>query len=135
MKAQMSNKPDKNPDDKLDTYLRQLPNVPVSSNFTARVMQQIEREAGGPQHSRAMRWNLWLHRFLPRTAVAAVLLTAGVFALHTVRVHQRQEFATNIATVAKVNPLAKPEVLVDLDAIRRMSQQSPADEEILALMQ
>jgi hypothetical protein len=130
----MSNKPDKNPDDQLDAYLRKLPNVPVSSNFTSRVMQQIEREAKAPP-SRAMRWNLWLHRFLPRTAVAAVLLAAGVFTMHTVQVHQRKELAQNVATVAKVNPMAQPDVMVDLDAIRRMSQQSPADEEILALMQ
>jgi len=132
MNGQMSNEPDNHPDQQLDAYLRKLPNVPVSSNFTARVMQQIEREAAVPQ-SRALRWNLWFHRFLPHTAVAAVLLVAGGFAMHTWKVHERTEIVSSLKEVAKVSP--GPDVLVDLDAIRRMSQQSSADDELLALMQ
>ena len=72
MNGQMSNQPDRNPDDQLDAYLRKLPNVAVSSNFTARVMQQIEREAGGPQHSRAFMSDLTQTRWLP-----IVLLTCS----------------------------------------------------------
>jgi hypothetical protein len=135
MDGQMSNDPNKPSDDRLDTLLNGLRDMPVSSNFTARVMQQIEREAPLPSRSRALRWNMWLHRFLPRAVVAAVLLTAGLFTMHTRQVHQRTELAHDLVTVSKVDPLTDPNVLVNLDAIKRLSQQSPADDEILALMQ
>ena len=135
MKGQMSNEPDKHLDERLDKVLRRLPDRPVSSNFTARVMQQIEREDPAPALSPALRWNLWLHKFLPRTALAAVLLTAGLFSVHTWKDHRRADIVTGIKVVSNVGPLTDPDVLDNVDAIRRMSQSSPADDELLALMQ
>jgi len=53
----------------LSKFLARLPDAPVPSNFTARVLQAVERETRtserAPQRAR------WWHVFLPRAAVAA----------------------------------------------------------------
>src|SRR5215208_6972895 len=59
--------------------LAHLPEVPVGSNFTARVLGQLEQErlaARRPSHS----WMARLMRigWLPQTAVAAILLGVGL---------------------------------------------------------
>lgn len=129
----MKTEPDHEMDARLDTLLRRLPDKPVPSNFTTRVMRQIERETS-PARPRASRWNFW-HKLLPRAATAAVLLSVGLFSLHTYREHQRMELAHSLATVSKVDPLNDPDVLINFEAIKRMSQTRSADEELIALMQ
>jgi len=130
----MSDKTDKQTDARLDKLLRNLPDKPVSSNFTARVLQAVERETHAPSKARAGSWAWWL-RFLPRAAVAMVVVTVSSFAWHQHRVQQRTTMAQGVATVsttvAKVDPLTDPGVFADFDAINRMSP--PADKELLAL--
>jgi hypothetical protein len=132
MNANMNNKPDKQLDARLDALLRGLPDKPVPSNFTARVLQAVESETPAP--SRAGSWTWWMHTFMPRAGAVAAVVCLGSFAWHGYRVQQRTNMAQSIAAISKVNPLANPEVLADYDAIRRLSQARPADEELLALM-
>ena len=130
----MSDKPDNQTDARLDKLLRGLPDKPLSSNFTARVIQAVEREMPASSQSRAGSWRWWL-RFIPRAAVAMVVVTFSSVAWHQHRVHQRtfmaQSVATVSATVAKVDPLTDPGVFANFDAISRMSP--PADKELLKL--
>jgi hypothetical protein len=130
----MNDKHNNQLDARLDALLRGLPDKPVSSNFTARVLQAIERETPAPSRARAGNWTWWMHAFMPRAAVAAVVLGVGSFTWHNYRVQQRTELAQSVATVSKVNPLTNPEVLADYEVIRRMSQSPRADEKLLALM-
>ena len=51
--------------------LSDLPNVPVASNFTARVLQTVERE-NQPRGKEPVR-RFWRWRWLPRIAVAALV--------------------------------------------------------------
>jgi negative regulator of sigma E activity len=118
---------------RLNQALARLPDAPVSSNFTARLMQAVELEESRLSRRWGFGWN-W-HALLPRIAVtAAVVLFAGL----TVRQHElaarRTAFARNVALVAGAQPLPSVDALKNFDAIQRMSQPR-ADEELLALMQ
>jgi anti-sigma-K factor RskA len=114
--------------DELRGMLSRLPDAPVASNFTARVMQQIELE----ESRRARKWSFIFNwrAFLPRAAVAAAaLLLAGLtLQQHELKV-QRVALAKNVALV----PMPDVDALKNFDAIRRMSQPAQADEELLAL--
>lgn len=115
----------------LRELLSRLPDAPVASNFTARVMQQIDLE----ESRRARKWNFIFNRraFLPRAAVAtAAILFAGLtLQHHELNVH-RVALAKNAALVAET-PMPSVDALKNFDAIRRMSQPTRADDELLAL--
>src|ERR1051325_11026338 len=56
----------------LTDHLSRLPQAPVPSNFTARVLQAAER--AGIEHPPVSKWSSLLHSLLPRVAVAALAL-------------------------------------------------------------
>lgn len=115
--------------------LSRLPDAPVSSNFTARVMQAVElEETRGSRGWNFLAWN-W-HALLPRFAVlTAILLFAGV-AFHQYQTEtQRAAIAQSIKRIASVKQLPSVDALQNFDAIQRMSQPAHADDELLALLQ
>ena len=125
---------DRELDARLTQALARLPDVPVPSNFTARLMQAIELEEARPSRRWSFNWN-W-HALFPRIAVtAAVLLFAGVTFRHYELASQRSTLAKNVAFVAESQPLPSVDVLKNFDAIQRMGQPAHADEELLALLQ
>lgn len=125
----MKNEPLQN---ELRKLLSRLPDAPVSSNFTARVMQAIEREELQTARLRGWRWN-W-HALLPRVAVAAVMVVAAGFTFYQHELYNRRaEIATSVVLVARAQPLPSVDALQNFDAIQRMSQPAHADEGLLAL--
>jgi len=120
----------------LTEALGKMPNVPVASNFTARVLQAVEREAMAEAGAQDSRWNAWrkLPRWLPKVASATVVVTAGLLAYlhnHNVEVTQQALVAQRIAGVL----LPSPEILTNFDAIRIVSATPAPDEQLLALFQ
>jgi hypothetical protein len=116
----------------LSELLSRLPDAPVASNFTARVMQQIDLE----ESRRSRKWNFILnwHAFLPRAAVATgAIIFAGLTLQHHELNSRRTQVAQSVALVAET-PMPDVEALKNFDAIRRMSQPARADNELLALM-
>ncbi|HUB86331.1 MAG TPA: hypothetical protein VMB22_00450 [Verrucomicrobiae bacterium] len=112
--------------------LSRLPDAPVPSNFTTRVMQAVELE----EARRPRRWDFILNwrTFLPRAAaVAAVVLFAGLAVQHYELDARRAELAQNVAVVAERMPSV--DALKNFDAIQRMSQPAQPDNELLALLQ
>lgn len=119
---------------RLSEMLAQLPEAPVSSNFTARLMQAVELEETRASRRRGFRWS-W-PPLLPRlAATAAVLLLVGLTAHHFEVKTQRVALAKKVALIAESQPLPSMEALNNFDIIQRMSQPAHADEELLALMQ
>jgi negative regulator of sigma E activity len=115
----------------LNAALSRLPDAPVPSNFTARVLQAVEREAARPYG-----WNWNWHVLVPRVAFAAVVVALAGLALHHHEIYsQRVAFAKSVALVTGGQSVPSPEALENFDAIRRMSQPQHADDELLALMQ
>lgn len=112
----------------LSAALTQLPNAPVPSNFTARVLQSVECESRRVLQSSTSRRMGWWRVFLPRVAVAGVVVGLGLFASH------RHQTARQVEqTMQLVEILPDPEALEDFEAISRLSLATAADEELLAL--
>jgi hypothetical protein len=131
-RAALREKPSLAEEAQLTDALAKIPNVPVPSNFTARVLESIELEEAAAVRSRGSHWN-W-HLLWPRAAVAAaVLIFAGVSVQRYEGNSQRAALAKNIAQVAVAQPLPSVDALNNFDAIQRMSQR--ADDQLLTLMQ
>ncbi len=118
---------------RLTAALTKIPNAPVPSNFTARVMADIEREEA--QTARPQIWALNWRLLWPRVAVvAAVLIFAGV-SLQRYEIHaQRTALAKNLALAARA-PSPGVDALENLDAIQLMGQSGHADGQLLAVLQ
>ncbi len=112
----------------LSAALTQLPNAPVPSNFTARVLQSVECESRRELQSSTSRRMGWWRVFLPRVAVAVVVVGLGLFAYHRHQTTRQVE-----QTLQLVEILPDPEALEDFEAISRLSLATVADEELLAL--
>ncbi len=125
----------------LNDFLRQIPEAPpVSSNFTALVMQRIETQEritarpASPVHW----WAGWLRRLTPKLATAGVLLICSVVGVQQYNLHQQREatqtFASTFAEVTSVIPT--PMVLQDFDAIQQMRVATgPTDADLLAVLE
>ncbi len=115
----------------LNATFARLPDAPMPSNFTARVLQAIEREAARP-HGRSWNWRM----LVPRIAFAAVVVSFTGVAIHHHETYlQRVALVKSVALATRGQPVPSPEALENFDAIRRMSQPQHADNELLALMQ
>jgi len=119
---------------RLSEALEKLPDAPVPSNFTARVLQAIDREEEAPK--RAARGTPWFLRvLLPRAAVAAVILgLAMLYHEHSTATAKRAELVQGVKVVAGVPSLPGPEILQDFDTIRQLPASTGPDQELIALM-
>ena len=124
-------------DRNLTGALANLPNVPVANNFTSRVLAAAQREAAATARGqgRAPSPAQWWLRWLPKAAVAAVVLAAGLLSYHHVQESHREEVARSLTTISQLPAVPGPEVLKDFDAIAALGSTPPADEELLRVMQ
>ena len=117
----------------LTEAMEQLPEAPLSSNFTARVLQAVEREESGKRRLRPGRWTWrWL---VPRAALVALVIGLGLFTYDRDQAARRAELARKVAIISSVAAVQNPEVLQDFDTIRHLGQTPKPDEELLALLQ
>jgi anti-sigma factor RsiW len=120
----------------LNASLSRLPDVPVASNFTARVLQAVEREAAPELRRRDGRWLIWpWRRWLPRVAFAVVIVGAGFVSYQKVDAANRRKLAESVAVVSAVSSLPSPDILKDFDAIQALNSTPPPDEELLFVFQ
>lgn len=115
----------------LNELLAALPDAPVSSNFTAQVLNAVEREARAANRRSGRGVLHWLRfNWLPRIAAVILLVCGGAISLQQ---HRRAEIARDVAAVSSVAAVP-PQWLQDFDAINRLSQP-PIDNELLAALQ
>lgn len=120
----------------LNDSLAGLPDVPVASNFTARVLEAAKSGARAQRASeRSPGTAAWWMRWLPKAALAAVVLAAGLLSYNHIQATRRAEWALSLSAVSQVPSLPSPEILKDFDAIAALNSTPPADEELLKLMQ
>jgi hypothetical protein len=119
---------------RLNEAINRLPDAPVPSNFTSRVLQALERESAAEKraHVPARKWSL--RYLLPGTAAVALILGLGLLA-HQHSVAQRTELAQDLRIVSGVHSLPSPEILQDFDTIQKMGATAGPDRELLALNQ
>ena len=114
----------------LGRALQSLPDAPVSSNFTARVMQELDlAEAREERKSGGWRF-LW-----PRLGWATAALALAVFGAQQFRSNQRTQLASDAALVSK--DIARlPDAFRDFDVVESLGEITPAsDDGILIALQ
>ncbi len=120
----------------LNAALGRLPDAPVPSNFTARVVQAAEREAAAGLCQPGGKWGRWPSlRWLPKLALTATVVCAGVVSCLLIQDAQRRSLAESVAAVSAVSSVPSPEILKDFDAIRASSSTPAPDEQLLAALQ
>ncbi|MDB6066981.1 MAG: hypothetical protein JWR26_3189 [Pedosphaera sp.] len=124
----------------LNHLLEQLPEAPaVASNFTARVLKAVEMETATQEREHVRQRNLTSWRpawsWLPKMAVACLVLGLGSLAYHQQELNNRRLMVKNVAEITDVVSASDPEMIDDFESIRRLSDSPPkADTEMLALM-
>jgi anti-sigma factor RsiW len=116
----------------LNAALKSLPDAPVSSNFTDRVLRATEVEQRRTRKKNTPRWSL---KWLPKAALAALIVSASFLAYHQHHVAGRADMARSVAAVSNVAVLPRLEWLEDFEAIHRLSQAPVVDEELVALLE
>ncbi len=116
----------------LSEALNRMPDAAVPTNFTARVLQSLEREIAVSPRPESLGSRTW-RSLLPKVAVAGLVLGLGIYSYEQHQADQRAEFARNVAVVTGV-PMPDPELLQDFETIRRLGQTPRADDELLALL-
>jgi anti-sigma factor RsiW len=119
----------------LNAALGRLPDAPVPSNFTTRVVQAAEREAAVGLRQPGWKWGGWPRlRWLPRVALTATVVSAGVVSCLVIQDVQRKNLAEGVAVVSMVSSLPGPDILKDFDAIRASDATPTADEQLLTAL-
>jgi hypothetical protein len=121
----------------LTQLLQKLPDAPVASNFTAQVLRALEREAAAElrKSTPLARFKRWLLHPATRLAWAMLLVGTVWLGYHQHQENVREEVTRGFAVLAKVAALSDPTVLQDFDAIQRLGQTAPGeDEELFAVL-
>ena len=125
----------------LSRAVQSLPDVPVSSNFTSRVLQALDVDEAREGRSRQATGREWLRRLMPRLAWATVAVLLSVVAFQQVQTSQQENFAKDVSfAAADLARLPNPEILLqDFDAIQELGQISTvsagSDDELLRVLQ
>lgn len=109
---------------RLNRLIQRLPNLPVSSNFTSRVMQSVEVERqrhSQPLTHAGLLWRIG-HGWGRRLAFASVLILAGFFTYEQYQTSERRELAQSILQMAHVLP--SEEIMRDFGAMSGLRQVS-----------
>ena len=127
----MNNEPLQNEQRQLRELLSRLPDAPVASNFTARVMLAIE--AAEARHGRwgIREWNWRI--FFPRVTVTAAAAGIVAIAFHQHELSAQRQRLVDSVVVVTSQPMPSVEALKNFDAIQRMAQTARPDDELLAL--
>ena len=128
----------------LSRLLRQLPDAPLSTNFTSQVLRSVDRGAR-KRPWRGLRVLGWMGLRNPIQQGAAAFSMVVLVALSTrhFQSRQREKMALSLASVANhlekvsdVTSLTTVETWEDFDAIYRLAQTQPqADEQLLAVLE
>jgi len=117
----------------LSRAVQSLPNVPLSGNFTARVLQAIDLEEAREARENSPRGN-WLKIFWPRLVGGGAALLLALFGLHELRVSKQMRVVKEVAFVSEDSGnLPSADVLRDFDAIEQM--RTASDVELLTALQ
>jgi hypothetical protein len=111
--------------------LTRLPDVPVASNFTTRVMQAIDMEEMSQSRWRFFGWR-W-RVVIPRTAAATVIVGLAGFTFYQHEIYVQQVALARGAALVASQQMPSMEALKNFDAIQRMGQTAHPDSELLAL--
>lgn len=114
--------------------LERLPDAAVPSNFTARVMAAIEREESPQSRTSSRSPSRWWRVFVPRFAVATVLIVSGTLGYRHHASVRQMEMTIAARQVAGAQTLADMTVIEDFETILNLNPtEATADESLLAM--
>ena len=117
----------------LSTSLMRLPGPEVPSNFTARVLQTVERDAAVESHTGPGWWQAFTRkaRWVTAGALTAIAVLIGF------GVHERQIQAHELALANRMREFSKAntEVLANFETIKAINQGPAPDDQLLALLE
>ena len=123
----------------LNHLLDQLPDTPISSNFTARLLEALDRESILPPRTWLSRFFplTWRGRLLPRLAGATALLAVVLAGIHLYQENHRSKLVHDVRIVGNLAALPYTEFLSDYEAIRQLPTVSieSGDLELLAALE
>jgi anti-sigma factor RsiW len=120
----------------LNEALDLLPDAPLSSNFTARVLRAATAEpALSPPRASVWAAIFKSLRWLPRMALVALTLGLALISYEHFREAHRVRMARDAAVLSEVISLPGPKGLEDFEVIRAINRTPAADEELLKLLQ
>ena len=109
----------------LNRLLQHLPEPPVSSNFTAQVIQRIQRESRPHARPFVLRW--WADYIAlgwgRKLAFASVLLLLSLLSYQQYQLSARRELARSVSRMSSF-VLPAPDVIEDFKAIEGLQQVS-----------
>src|SRR5688500_18158282 len=108
----------------LNHFLADMPAAPLSSNFTARVLQALDLDLAQAARQRPRSW--WSGSW-PRLAWASSFLALSLLGYVQFQKHNEKQLHRDIATLTTAMP-AEPGVLQDFETIRRLGQAPVLDE-------
>jgi len=117
----------------LSQWLGQLPDAPLPSNFTAQVLQAVDREEAAARRrvSLGERWAQLVRRAVPRLAWACVILALAILGIRQHQIYTHDKMAKGLIQVTEAADLKDPAVFKDFEAILRLGQMPPpADVEL-----
>jgi anti-sigma factor RsiW len=120
----------------LTRTLNRLAPAPISSNFTARVMQAVERAPARRTWLRRLDLDAWLPAgWMPRLALGAAMVCVSLLTIREYQDIQRKQMARDLASVSRLAALPPVDWLRNFDTIDRLNRVKVADEDLLSALQ
>jgi hypothetical protein len=118
----------------LNALLRTLPRAAVSSNFTARVLQAVQRQPPTPAWRRRLDI-LVPSRWMPRVALGTAMLCCAMLSAHGYDSWHRTQVARQLVNASRLVSMLSPDCLENFDTINRLNKVRVADDDLLAVVQ
>lgn len=120
----------------LTRALTRLPDAPVSSNFTALVMEAAERAGKGSRGQARFDLAGWLPRsWGSRLAMGAAMVGLSLLTIREYQDVQRERTARELAGVSRLATLPPVDWLQNFETISRLNRVKVADEDLLLVLQ
>jgi len=115
--------------------LNRLPPAPVSSNFTALVLQAVQRAPARPAWRRQLDFASWLPAgWRPRLALAATMVCLSFLTVREYQFIQHQRMARDLASVGRLATYQPVDWLQNFQTIEKLSRVQVADDELLRVL-
>ena len=112
---------------RLNRLLRQLPDVPVPSNFTSLVVDAVEAERSATADRGRFRPRFWWRSWTwARGMAAAAFLFAGVISVQLYQFAQREQVARSVVAFTEGVPQQYFDVIAHFDEIRILPASLPS---------
>jgi len=109
---------------------------PVSTNFTARLLQAVAAKPARPGWRRWFTLAEWFPTgVVPRLAMCSLMISLGLFSFREYQTMHRARVARELANVSQLAALPPMGWWKDFETINRMSKVKVADDDLLAALE